>query len=45
MRAVSEQVTPAYALNAEEQARADERAATLGGMVDRGIAQFATGER
>lgn len=45
VRAVSEQVTPAYALNAEEQARADELAATLGGMVDRGIAQFATGER
>lgn len=43
-RAVGERVTRAYCLNAADQARADELAATLGGLVDRGIARFATGE-
>lgn len=44
VRAVSETVTPAYALCEAAQARADELALTLGGMVERGIARFATGE-
>lgn len=42
--AVSEQVMPAYLLDEAAQARADELAVTLGGLVDRGIARFATGE-
>ena len=41
---VSERVTQAYALGRAEQARADELAAVIGGMVDTGIARFATGE-
>ena len=44
VRAVSERVTQPYALSAADQARADELAAVLGGLVDRGIARFATGE-
>lgn len=44
VRAVSERVLPAYALSEAEQARADELAAAIGGLVDRGIARFATGE-
>ena len=44
VRAVSERVTPAYALDVESQRRADELARTLGDLVDRGIARFATGE-
>ena len=44
MKAYATQVTPAYALDDASQQRADELAAVLGGMVDRGIAQFATGE-
>ena len=38
------QVTPAYALDEAQQHRADELAATLGALVDCGIARFATGE-
>ena len=44
VRAVSEQVTPAFALSRAQQARADEIAAQLGALVDRGIARFVTGE-
>lgn len=44
VRAVSERVTPAYALDAQAQRRADELAQTLGALVDEGIAQFVTGE-
>ncbi|MBQ7052847.1 MAG: hypothetical protein IJN79_08620 [Clostridia bacterium] len=44
VRAVSEQVTPAYALSMADQEKANALAAQLGGMVDRGIARFATGE-
>ena len=44
VRAVSEQVIPARALGLSEQARANELTSVLGGMVDRGIARFATGE-
>ena len=44
VRAVSEQVIPAHALGLSEQARANELTSVLGGMVDRGIARFATGE-
>jgi len=40
----AERVTQPYALAAEDQAKADALAAVLGGMVDRGIARFATGE-
>lgn len=43
-RAVSERVTNAYCLGERERARADELAVTLGELVDRGIARFATGE-
>ena len=41
---VSERVTQAYALSRRDQARADELAAAIGGMVDSGIARFVTGE-
>lgn len=41
---VAKQVTRAYALDEVSQARADELAMTLCGLVDRGIARFATGE-
>ena len=44
VRAVGEQVIPAHALGLSEQARANELTSVLGGMVDRGIARFATGE-
>ena len=44
VHAVSEQVVPAHALNAADQQRANELTAVLGGLVDRGIARFATGE-
>jgi len=44
VRAVSVQVVPAYTLSRGEQARADELATVLGGLVDRGIARFVTGE-
>lgn len=44
VREVSERVTRAYALNRADQARADELAFVIGGMVDTGIARFATGE-
>ncbi len=44
VKAYATQVTPAYALDDASQQRADELAAVLGGMVDRGIARFATGE-
>lgn len=43
-RAVGERVTDAYCLGAEDQRRADALAATIGDLVDRGIARFATGE-
>lgn len=43
-RAVSERVTDAYCLGAQDQRRADELAKVLGDAVDRGIARFATGE-
>ena len=42
--AVSEQVVPAHALSLERQQRANELTAVLGGLVDRGVARFATGE-
>ena len=41
---VAERVTIPYALGQAEQARADELAAVIGGLVDRGIARFVTGE-
>lgn len=44
VRAVSERVTQPYCLSAADQARADELAAQIGDLVDRGIARFATGE-
>ena len=44
VHAVSEQVVPAHALNLERQQRANELTAVLGGLVDRGVARFATGE-
>ncbi len=44
VRAVSEQVSPAYFLGEEAQARASEILVTLGRAVDEGIARFATGE-
>lgn len=44
VHAVSEQVIPAHALGLSEQARANELTSVLGGLVDRGIARFATGE-
>ena len=44
VRAVSEQVVPAFALGRADQARADEIAARLGAAVDCGIARFVTGE-
>ena len=44
VHAVSEQVVPAHALNLADQQRADELTAVLGGLVDKGIARFATGE-
>ena len=39
-----EQVVPAHALSLERQQRANELTAVLGGLVDRGVARFATGE-
>lgn len=42
--AAAERVTQPYALSQEDQAKADALAAQLGGMVDMGIARFATGE-
>lgn len=44
VKAVATQVTPAYALDEASQQRANELAATLGRLVDEGIARFATGE-
>ena len=44
VREVSERVTLAYALAREDQARADALAAQIGGLVDKGIARFVTGE-
>ena len=44
VRAVSEQVSPAYLLGSDAQARAKEIAAVLGRLVDEGIGRFATGE-
>lgn len=44
VREVSERVTQPYALSRAQQARADELAAVIGGLVDTGIARFATGE-
>jgi len=44
VREFSELVTPAYALSAADQEKANALSAKLGGMVDRGIARFATGE-
>lgn len=44
VHAVSEQVVPAHALSPERQQRANELTAVLGGLVDRGVARFATGE-
>lgn len=44
VRAVSERVTPAYGLDEDAQAQADELNVTLGALVDKGIARFATGE-
>ena len=44
VHAVSEQVVPAHALSTDGQQRANELTAVLGGLVDRGIARFATGE-
>jgi len=41
---VIERVTQPYCLTLEAQEKADALAAVLGGMVDRGIARFATGE-
>jgi len=42
--AVAERVTQPYCLEKNDQAKADALAGVLGGMVDRGIARFATGE-
>ena len=44
VHAVSEQIIPAHALSLDDQQRADALTAVLGGLVDRGIARFATGE-
>ena len=44
VHAVSEQVVPAHALSDADQQRANELTAVLGGLVDKGIARFATGE-
>ena len=44
VRAVSERVTQAYCLNAQDEQRANELAARIGKLVDEGIARFATGE-
>ena len=44
VHAVSEQVSPAYLLDTKAQARANELAAQLGALVDKGIGRFATGE-
>lgn len=44
VRAVSEQVVPAYALNQAQQARADELAGQLCALVDQGIARFVMGD-
>ena len=44
VRAVSERVTQPYCLDAAAQAEADTLNATLGALVDTGIARFATGE-
>jgi len=44
VHAVAERVTQPYSLPADKQAQADLLASTLGGMVDMGIARFATGE-
>ena len=44
VHAVSEQVVPVHALNPADQQRANELTAVLGGLVDKGIARFATGE-
>ena len=44
VHAVSEQVIPAHALSLERQQRANELTAVLGGLVDRGVARFVTGE-
>ena len=44
VHAVSEQVVPAHALSLERQQRANELTVVLGGLVDRGVARFATGE-
>lgn len=43
-QAVSERVTQPYCLGTADQARADALSATLGALVDTGIARFATGE-
>ncbi len=44
VRAVSERVTQAHALGAQDQAKAEALAAQIGELVDVGIARFATGE-
>lgn len=44
VRAVSEQVSPAYLLSEEAQARATDIMASLGRAVDEGIGRFASGE-
>ena len=44
VHAVSEQVVPAHALSDADQQRANELTAVLGGLVDKGVARFATGE-
>ena len=44
VRAVSEQVSPAYLLSEDAQARAEEIMMTLGRLVDEGLGRFATGE-
>ena len=44
VHAVSEQIIPAHAVSLDDQQRADALTAVLGGLVDRGIARFATGE-
>lgn len=44
VRAVSERVTQPYALDHAAQEKANALSAKIGGLVDRGIARFATGE-
>jgi len=44
VRAVSEQVSPAYLLPVQAQARAEEIMLELGRLVDEGLGRFATGE-